>query len=76
MFLPRKILEEKLRNMLAEDIGEGDVTTALIVPAGAIAEAEVRCKEPGVAAGIEEATVLLESLGLRVQSSRPKTETK
>jgi nicotinate-nucleotide pyrophosphorylase (carboxylating) len=69
MFLPRKILEEKLRNMLAEDIGEGDVTTALIVPAGAIAEAEVRCKEPGVAAGIEEATVLLESLGLRVQIS-------
>lgn len=69
MFLPRKILEEKLRNMLAEDIGEGDVTTALIVPAGAAAEAEVRCKEPGVAAGIEEATVLLESLGLRVQAS-------
>jgi nicotinate-nucleotide pyrophosphorylase (carboxylating) len=69
MFLPRKILEEKLRNMLAEDIGEGDVTTALIVPAGAIAEAEVRCKEPGVAAGIEEATVLLESLGLKVRAS-------
>jgi nicotinate-nucleotide pyrophosphorylase (carboxylating) len=69
MFLPRKILEEKLRNMLAEDIGEGDVTTALIVPAGATAEAEVRCKEPGVAAGIEEATVLLESLGLKVRAS-------
>ena len=67
--MPRKILEEKLRNMLAEDIGEGDVTTALIVPAGAIAEAEVRCKEPGVAAGIEEATVLLESLGLKVRAS-------
>jgi nicotinate-nucleotide pyrophosphorylase (carboxylating) len=69
MFLPRKILEEKLRNMLAEDIGEGDVTTALIVPAGATAEAEVRCREPGVAAGIEEATVLLDSLGLRVRAS-------
>jgi nicotinate-nucleotide pyrophosphorylase (carboxylating) len=69
MFLPRRILEEKLRNMLAEDIGEGDVTTALVVPAGATAEAEVRCKEQGVAAGIEEATVLLESLGLEVQAS-------
>ncbi len=67
--MPRKILEEKLRNMLAEDIGEGDVTTALIVPAGATAEAEVRCREPGVAAGIEEATVLLDSLGLRVRAS-------
>jgi nicotinate-nucleotide pyrophosphorylase (carboxylating) len=69
MFLPRKILEEKLRNMLAEDIGEGDVTTALIVPAGATAEAEVTCREPGVAAGIEEATVLLDSLGLTVRAS-------
>jgi nicotinate-nucleotide pyrophosphorylase (carboxylating) len=68
MFLPRKILEEKLRNMLAEDIGEGDITTALIVPAGATGEAEVRCKESGVAAGIEEAKVLLESLGLKVEA--------
>jgi nicotinate-nucleotide pyrophosphorylase (carboxylating) len=68
MFLPRKILEEKLRSMLAEDVGEGDITTALIVPAGATAEAEVMCKEHGVAAGIEEAVVLLESLGLKVQA--------
>jgi nicotinate-nucleotide pyrophosphorylase (carboxylating) len=69
MFLPRKILEEKLRNMLAEDIGEGDITTALIVPAGATGEAEVRFKEPGIAAGIEESTVFLESLGLKIQVS-------
>jgi nicotinate-nucleotide pyrophosphorylase (carboxylating) len=69
MFLPHKILEDKLRSMLAEDVGEGDITTALIVPVGAIAEAEVKCKEPGVAAGIEEAAVLLESLGLKVQAS-------
>jgi nicotinate-nucleotide pyrophosphorylase (carboxylating) len=69
MFLPSKILEEKLLNILAEDVGEGDITTALIVPAGATAEAEVRCKELGVAAGIEEATALIESLGLKVQAS-------
>jgi nicotinate-nucleotide pyrophosphorylase (carboxylating) len=69
MFLPRKILEERLRDMLAEDIGEGDITTALTVPAGATAEAEIRCKEPGIAAGIEESTVLLESLGLKIQAS-------
>jgi nicotinate-nucleotide pyrophosphorylase (carboxylating) len=67
MFLPRKILEEKLRNMLAEDVGQGDVTTALIVPADSTAEAEVIVKETGVIAGIEEAKILLESLGLRVE---------
>lgn len=68
MFLPRRVLEEKLRYMLTDDLGEGDVTTALVVAAGATAEAEVRCKEGGVAAGIEEATVLMESLGLKAEA--------
>jgi len=68
MFLPRKILEEKLRNMLAEDVGQGDITTALIVPEGLTAEAEVIAKEPGVVAGIEEAKILLEGLGLKVEA--------
>jgi nicotinate-nucleotide pyrophosphorylase (carboxylating) len=67
MFLPQKILEEKLRNMLAEDIGQGDVTTALIVPADSTAEAEVIAKEVGVIAGMEEAKILLKSLGLKVE---------
>jgi nicotinate-nucleotide pyrophosphorylase (carboxylating) len=69
MFLPRKILEEKLRRILTEDIGQGDVTTALIVPADMIAEAEVIAKEAGVIAGIEEAEILSKSLGLKVEGS-------
>jgi nicotinate-nucleotide pyrophosphorylase (carboxylating) len=68
MFLPRKILEEKLRNMLAEDIGQGDITTALTIPEGTKAKAEVMAKESGVVAGIEEAKILLESLGLTVEA--------
>ena len=68
MFLPRKILEEKLRNMLAEDVGQGDITTALIVPPSCIAEAEVIAKETGVIAGIEEAKILLKSLGLKAET--------
>jgi nicotinate-nucleotide pyrophosphorylase (carboxylating) len=68
MFLPRKILEEKLRKMLAEDTGQGDITTALIVPEDSMAEAEVIAKESGVAAGIEEAKILLESLELKVEA--------
>jgi nicotinate-nucleotide pyrophosphorylase (carboxylating) len=68
MFLPRKILEEKLRQMLAEDIGQGDVTSSLIIPEGCVAGAEIITKEHGVAAGIEEALVLLESLGLKFEA--------
>ena len=68
MFLPRKILEKKLLRMLAEDVGQGDVTTALITPSGVEAEAEIVAKEAGVVAGAEEVTVFLESLGLSVQT--------
>jgi nicotinate-nucleotide pyrophosphorylase (carboxylating) len=66
MFLPRKVLEKKLLEILAEDLGQGDVTTTLLVPEACTCEAEVRAKQDGVVAGIEEATILLESLDLRV----------
>jgi nicotinate-nucleotide pyrophosphorylase (carboxylating) len=69
MFSPRKILEVKLRNMLAEDIGQGDITTALVIPRDSTAEAEVTAKESGVIAGMEEAKILLEDLGLKVVNS-------
>ena len=67
MFLPRKILQEKLRKILEEDIGQGDITTSLIIPEESAAEAEVTAKESGIVAGILEAEVLLESLGLHVE---------
>jgi nicotinate-nucleotide pyrophosphorylase (carboxylating) len=68
MFIPSKILEEKLRAMLAEDIGQGDITTSLIVPAQSAAEAEVVAREAGVVAGIEEAKIVLESMGLKAEA--------
>ena len=69
MFVPDKILEQKLRQMLAEDIGLGDVTSQAIIPSDLIVNASIIAKEKGVAAGIEEATVLAESLGLRVKAN-------
>lgn len=68
MFLPKKILEKRLLEMLAEDIGQGDITTALLVPEECIAEAEIIAKEEGVVAGIEEAKILLEILGLKFEA--------
>ena len=68
MFMPRKVLEEKLKQFLAEDVGEGDVTSAAVVPAGVTAEAVVLAKEAGVAAGIEESVIFTESLGLSVKA--------
>jgi nicotinate-nucleotide pyrophosphorylase (carboxylating) len=68
MFIPRKVLEEKLRQLLAEDVGQGDATSAAVVPAGLTVDAAIVSKEAGVAAGIEETTILAESLRLRVKA--------
>jgi nicotinate-nucleotide pyrophosphorylase (carboxylating) len=68
MFIPQKVLEEKLRQLLAEDVGQGDVTSAAVVPAGLTAEATVIAKEAGIAAGIEETVILAESLKLSVKA--------
>lgn len=67
MFVPRKIVEDRLKEILAEDIGQGDVTAGAIIPHGLTVNAEVIAKEEGIAAGIEEATILAESLGLKVK---------
>ena len=68
MFMPRKVVEEKLKQMLAEDFGQGDVTSEAVVPAGLTANAEVLAKEEGIAAGIEEIVIFGESLGLNVNA--------
>ena len=66
MFIPRKVLEVKLTQLIAEDVGQGDVTAAAIIPQGVKAQAEIIAKGTGVVAGIEEAIVLAETLGLKV----------
>jgi nicotinate-nucleotide pyrophosphorylase (carboxylating) len=68
MFMPRKVLEEKLKQILAEDVGEGDVTSVAVVPDGLKVEAVVVAKETGVMAGIEETLIFGESLGLSVKA--------
>lgn len=68
MFVPRKILEEKLLHILAEDVGQGDVTTSAIVPKGKIVEAAIIAKDSGIVAGIEETVILAEALGLEVEA--------
>ncbi|MGD6851512.1 MAG: carboxylating nicotinate-nucleotide diphosphorylase [Candidatus Bathyarchaeia archaeon] len=63
--MPRRIVEEKLRALLADDVGEGDVTAVAVIPADLTVKAEVIAKEDGVVAGVEEAVVLAKSLGLK-----------
>ena len=68
MFMPRRIVEERLKEFLAEDIGEGDVTASAIIPQNLQVKAEVIAKAEGIVAGLEEATILAEMMGLKVQA--------
>lgn len=64
--MPRKLVEEKLRQLLAEDVGLGDVTVSAVIPRNLIVMADVVAKAEGIVAGIGEATILAQSLGLTV----------
>jgi len=68
MFLPKKTLEEKIRSFLEEDLGQGDITTSLLIPDGTIVEGEMIAKEEGIIAGIEEATTFLESQSFQIEA--------
>jgi nicotinate-nucleotide pyrophosphorylase (carboxylating) len=65
MSIPRKILEEKISHFLKDDIGFGDVTAQAVISANLTAKAAVIANEAGIAAGIEEAVFICESLGLK-----------
>lgn len=67
MFVPSKVLEEKLKKILAEDVGQGDVTSAAVVPKNLVVDSVIIAKEEGIIAGIEEAMILAKSLGLNAK---------
>jgi len=62
-------IEVIVRRALAEDIGEGDVTTDSTVAAGARLRGEFIAKQRGVVAGLEVARLVLASLDEQLQFS-------
>ncbi|MDR2699868.1 MAG: carboxylating nicotinate-nucleotide diphosphorylase [Nitrososphaerota archaeon] len=69
MFIPRKIVEEQLARFLKDDIGQGDSTATAIIPANLSVTAKIIAKETGIAAGIEEATILAQYMDLKVKNN-------
>jgi nicotinate-nucleotide pyrophosphorylase (carboxylating) len=52
MDLSPEVIREAVTRALAEDVGQGDLTTLAVIPAAARAEALVVTREPGVVAGL------------------------
>jgi nicotinate-nucleotide pyrophosphorylase (carboxylating) len=48
-------MQELIDRALAEDVGDGDITTEALVPEGALARARIQQKAPGVISGLHAA---------------------
>ena len=58
--------DEKIREFLKEDIGHGDITSSSLIEADQRAKARLFYREAGIAAGLEEVTMVFEILGCDV----------
>ena len=57
----------RLREMLAEDVGKGDITTSAVFPAGMKVRGTMVAQEAGIAAGLAESAWLFRSAGLKAR---------
>src|SRR5580692_2640209 len=66
-------LERVVRAALAEDVGDGDLTSEGVIPAGARCRARLVLEEPGVVCGLLAARAVFEALdpGVRVELLAP-----
>lgn len=60
--MPEKLLIDKLKSFLEEDIGFGDLTTELVIPPGTKIRAQIIVKENAVIAGLSELKMMFEKI--------------
>jgi nicotinate-nucleotide pyrophosphorylase (carboxylating) len=64
--LPLTVIDDAIARVvalaLAEDVGDGDLTTDAIIPSGELAQARLLLEEPGVVAGLPVAEAVFRSL--------------
>ncbi len=63
-------VRKRIKEMLAEDLGKGDVTSDTLFGAGLKARAEVTAKQKGVLAGIVEAVMVFNEVGVKAKIMR------
>jgi nicotinate-nucleotide pyrophosphorylase (carboxylating) len=62
-----ELISTDVRSWLAEDVGDGDATSATVVDPGATCEARIVVKEQAVVCGLTVAAAVFEELGARLQ---------
>ncbi|MFH1821893.1 MAG: carboxylating nicotinate-nucleotide diphosphorylase [Methanobacteriota archaeon] len=60
-------VRKKIKYMLAEDLGKGDVTSNTLFPPELKVRAEVIVKQKGILAGVEEAAMVFKEVGVKAK---------
>ena len=63
-------MHDLIDRALAEDVGDGDLTTRILVPPDAQATARIVQREPGVVAGLEVAAAVFARFDVRLEPAR------
>ncbi len=63
-------MDELIDRALAEDVGDGDLTTRILVPPDARASAHIEQREPGVIAGLEVAAAVFARFDVRLEPAK------
>jgi len=62
------LVRKKIREMLAEDLGSGDVTSESLIPPNVKAQAEIITNQSGVLAGVTEVIATFDEVGVRASA--------
>jgi nicotinate-nucleotide pyrophosphorylase (carboxylating) len=63
----RQLAIDKIKEFLREDLGYGDITSEALIPVDQMARARLFFREPGVASGLMEASIVFELMGCTVE---------
>jgi len=63
-----EFVRKKIREMLAEDLGSGDITSKALLSSKVKAKAEIIARQPGVLAGVKEAMVAFDEGGVKTRA--------
>ncbi|MDQ4041926.1 MAG: nicotinate-nucleotide diphosphorylase (carboxylating), partial [Actinomycetota bacterium] len=63
-------LHDVVRMALAEDVGDRDLTTRILVPPDARASAHIEQREPGVIAGLDVAAAVFARFDVRLETAK------
>jgi nicotinate-nucleotide pyrophosphorylase (carboxylating) len=69
--MTKEFVRKKIREMLEEDMGSGDITSEALVRPETRVTAEIVAKDDGILAGVAEAMIAFDEIGVKAEAIKP-----